>query len=92
MDQVALEVLYEERDVKVIFSHEFEGLAAFKHIRYMMPPVGSIERILFDFSRNGSVKPLELYRLLKEIAAVPHFENVKINIEGLKCALEAGGL
>jgi hypothetical protein len=86
MDQAALEVLYKEGDVKVIFTREFEGLNAFRHIHYMMPPVGYIERIVLDFSSNGAVKPVELCSLLEEIAAVPHFERVKINIEGLKCA------
>jgi hypothetical protein len=85
MDHAALEFLYKEGDVKVIFTQEFEGLAAFKHIRYMMPPVGDIERIVLDFSRNGSVKPVELCCMLEEMAAVPHFRKVKINIEGLKC-------
>jgi hypothetical protein len=86
MDKAALEFLYEEVDVKVIVTQEFDGLAAFKHIRCMMPPVGSTERIVLDFSGNGSVKPIELYCFLEEIAAVPHFKNVIVNIEGFKCA------
>jgi len=91
MDQPAPDVLCKEGVVKVIFTHEFDALAAFKHIRYLMPPVGCIERIVLNFSNNGSVKPAELYCLLVEIAAVPHCENVRINIEGLKCAPEPSG-
>jgi hypothetical protein len=86
MEQAALEVLYKEGDVKVIFTQEFEGLAAFRHISYLMPPVCDIERMVLDFSSNGSVKPVELCCLLEEMAAIPHFGKVKINIEGLKCA------
>ena len=91
MDQAALEVLYKEGDVRVLFTRELESLTAFKRIHYMMPPVGHIERIVLDFSGNGSVKPAELYCLLEEIAAVPHFERVRINIEGFKCAPEPSG-
>ncbi len=91
MDQAILKVLFEERDVKVIFTQEFEGLAAFRHIRDMLPPVGHIERVVLDFSSNGFVKPVELCCLLEEMAAVPHFGKVKINIEGLKCAPAPSG-
>lgn len=86
MDRAALEVSCKEGDVKVTFIQEFEGLAAFKHICYMMPPVGHVERIVLNFSRNCLIKPVELCCLLEEMAAVLHFEKATINIEGLKCA------
>ena len=63
---------------------EFDGLQTFKEIRLAMPPIGSVDRLILDFSQVPHVSPIELYALFVELAAVPRFSQIEICIEGLR--------
>ena len=49
-----------------------------------MPPISSVKSLVLDFSQVFHVKPIELYALLAEMAAVPRFRRIEISIEGLR--------
>ena len=62
---------------------KFDGLQTFQEINYLMPPVGSVDKLVLDFSQVSKIKPIEVYALLAEMAAVPRFSEIEITIEGL---------
>ncbi len=65
-------------------SGEFDGLKTFQEIYDAMPPISSVKSLVLDFSQVSQVKPIELYALLAEMAAVPRFRHIEISIEGLR--------
>jgi hypothetical protein len=80
----AFEVQEIDQDSRFDIEGEFDGLQTFKEIRYAMPPVGCVDRLILDFSHVPHVNPLELYALLVEMAAVPRFNGVEISLKGLR--------
>lgn len=84
MYQCSHRILHEERDVRLNFKGEFDGLQTFEQIHTLMPPVNCVDRVILDFSRVSRVKPIELHYLLTELADDPCFNNVEIRVEGLR--------
>jgi len=72
-----------ENDSRFSMRGKFDGLRTFQEISYMMPPVGSVDRLVLDFSHVSNIKPIEVYALLAEMAAVPRFKEIEITIEAL---------
>jgi len=73
-----------DQDSRFHLEGEFDGLQTFKEIRYAMPPIGCVDRLILDFSRVSYVSPVELYALLVEMAAAQRFSKIEICIEGLR--------
>lgn len=83
MQQTAFSLLRGERDVVVKLKGEFDGFQAFEQVYDSMPPVRSVDRIVFDFSSVARAKTEEVYYMLAELAAAPRFVDVEIVIRGL---------
>lgn len=84
MNQKALEILYKEKSLEIMFTQRFDGLSIFKDIHDMMPPIGSIDRVVMNFSGSPDIETSELYYLVAELAADPLFNDVEIVIAGLR--------
>jgi len=84
MNQTVLDILYKEKSIEITFTQRFDGLSAFKNIHDMMPPIGSIDRIVMNFSGCPDVETSELYYLVAELAADPLLDDVEIVIVGLR--------
>jgi hypothetical protein len=84
MSPATIEAMYIDRNLEVHCAKIFDGLSAFKHIHAIMPPIGSIDRVVIKFSDIPSIATTELYYLLAELAADPLFDNVEIDVTGLR--------
>jgi hypothetical protein len=84
MSELVISEIEDGQDSRFDISEDFDGLKTFQEIRDLMPPVGSVDKIVLDFSRVSNVKPIEVYALLAEMAAVSRFKELKISIEGLQ--------
>jgi hypothetical protein len=63
---------------------KFDGVQTFQEIKYLMPPVGTVDRLVLDFSHLSNIRPIEVYALLAEMAADQRFREIEITIEGLR--------
>ena len=84
MSKSAVVKTYNEHGSKFNLSGDFDGLQTFQEIQDLMPPVGSVDKLVLDFTHVSNVKPIEVYALLAEMAAVSRFSELKIDIEGLQ--------
>ena len=84
MHQCSHRILCNEREVKLNFKGEFDGLQAFEHIHESLPPADHFERIILDFSGVARIKPIEIHYLLTDMADDPCFNNIEIRVEGLR--------
>ncbi len=84
MNQTALWVLHNERDVRVNLKGDLDGLQTFEQIHGLMPPADCVDRVILDFSQASRVKPVELHYLLTDMSDDPCFNNIEICIEGLR--------
>ena len=84
MHQCSHRILCDEREVKLNFKGEFDGLQAFEHIHDSLPRVGCFDRIILDFSGAAQVKPIEFLYLLENLRDDPCFNNIEICVEGLR--------
>ena len=84
MHQCSHRILDNEREVKLNFKGEFDGLQAFEHIHDSLAPADCFDSVTLDFSGVSRVKPIELHYLLADLADDPCFNNVEIRIQGLR--------
>ena len=85
MDRSAVSILKNEKDIRLNFAGEFDGLQTVETVYDLIPPAGSVDRIAFDFSHASRVRPIEIYYLLAELSTEPRFTTTKISVEGLQC-------
>lgn len=77
-------ILRDEREVRLKFKGEFDGLQAFEYIHDTVSSNGTFDRIVLDFSESSRVKPVELHYLIADLADDPCFNKVEIRIQGLR--------
>jgi len=81
--QKSCNILNRENDLVVQLKDGFDGLSAFGEVFDYMPPIGFVDRIVFDFSTAGHTETNEIFSILLEIAANKRFSGMEISIEGL---------
>ena len=84
MDRSVSSIMHKSREMKLSLTGNFDALKTIEQMTDLMHPVGYYERIILDFSDASRVKPVELYCLFAELAALPRFNHVEICIEGLQ--------
>ena len=75
-----LQIPPEDGFLAVESEDNFDGLKVFPSIQQLMPPIGTYDRVVFDFSGISGITPLEIYQMSNEMAYDPHFRNVEISI------------
>ena len=86
MHQSAIGVLCRDQEVTANFNGDFDGLRTFECIYELLPPAGSADRLVLDFSNVSQLKPVELFYLLAEMATEPRFSDMAISLENLQCS------
>jgi hypothetical protein len=79
-----LQILLEDETMTIQSGDEFDGLRTFQSIQQMMPPIGTYDRIILDFSGISGITPSEIYRMSNEMLYDPHFRNVEISMVGFR--------
>lgn len=87
---MAIAVTYEDHRMRVSLADPLESLSIFKEISVLMPPVGSFDRLVLDFSNVDQFNSFELLHLLIELEASPQFKAVEISIVNLRADAMAG--
>jgi hypothetical protein len=77
-------VLYDKGEIRFSFRGEFSGLEAFEHIHNALPSDNCLNRVALDFSGAARVKPIEILYLLENLKDDPCFNNIEIQVEGLR--------
>jgi len=90
VDRSTSSILHKSREVKLSLAGNFDALKTIEQMTDLIHPAGYHERIILDFSDTSRVKPIELYCLFAELAALPRFNHVEIRIEGLQFNYRVG--
>jgi len=84
MQESACSLLWRDRDVVVNLKGDLDGFQTFEQVFDLMPPVKTVNRIVFDCSTLARAKTEEVYYMLAELAANPRFIDMEIVIQGLQ--------
>ncbi len=85
MCQSATGLLHRVRDRGVDFRGEFDGIQTVQDTCELMPPVGCVNHVIFNFSKILHISAIDIYYLLEKLIAEPRFKSINISIEGLPC-------
>jgi hypothetical protein len=84
MRQCSHRILFDKGEIGFSFRGEFSGLEAFEHIHNALPSDDCLHRVALDFSGASRVKPIEILYLLENLKDDPCFNNMEIQVKGLR--------